>query len=85
MTFNSAIASRLPKTSLGHYAGMDNGWALSLLQPVILEFDKSIVDCPNIKRSQGGASNDLIPNLQNPENPVPAVDLKKVTNVPAAD
>jgi len=85
MTFNGAMASRLPKTSPGQYAGMDNGWALSLLQPVILEFDKSIVDFPNIKRFPGGASNDLIPNLQNPQNPVPAVDLTKVTNVPAAD
>jgi arylsulfatase len=26
---------------------------------------------PNIKRSPGGASNDLVPNLQTPENPVP--------------
>jgi len=55
---------------------MDNGWALSLLQPVIIEFDKSIVDFPSIKRVPGGASNDQIPNLQNPANPVPAMDLK---------
>jgi hypothetical protein len=26
---------------------------------------------PNIKRSPGGASNDLVPNLQTAENPVP--------------
>ena len=25
---------------------------------------------PNIKRPPGGASNDLVPNLQTPENPV---------------
>jgi arylsulfatase len=56
---------------------MDNAWAMSLLEPVIVEFDKSIVDFPNIKRAAGGASNDLIPNLQHPENPVPALDLKK--------
>ncbi len=56
---------------------MDNGWALALLQPVIIEFDKSIVDYPNIKRLAGGASNDQIPNLQNPENPVPNMDLTK--------
>src|SRR5262249_54335678 len=67
MIFNGAQASRLPKTSPGQYAGMDNGWALALTQPALLEFDKSIVDFPNIKRSPGGASNDLIPNLQNPE------------------
>ena len=29
---------------------------------------------PN-KRFPGGASNDLMPNLQNPENPVPALDV----------
>jgi arylsulfatase len=56
---------------------MDNGWALALLQPVIIEFDKSIVDFPSIKRIPGGASNDQIPNLQNPANPVPNMDLKK--------
>ena len=37
----------------------------------MIEFDKSIVKYPNIKRFPGGASNDMIPNLQNPENPVP--------------
>ena len=26
---------------------------------------------PNIKRFVGGASNDLVPNLQHPDNPVP--------------
>ena len=56
---------------------MDNGWALSLLQPVIIEFDKSIVDFPSIKRIPGGASNDQIPDLQNPTNPVPNMDLTK--------
>ena len=38
---------------------------------------------PNIDRiakegamfTSGGASNDLMPNLQNPENPVPALDV----------
>ena len=29
---------------------------------------------PNIKRFPGGASDDLLPNLQNPANPVPALD-----------
>jgi len=32
---------------------MDNGWALSLLQPMITEFDKSIVGFPSIKRVRG--------------------------------
>jgi hypothetical protein len=49
MTFNGAVSTRLPTTSPGRYAGYDNGWAISILSPVILEFDKSIVDFPNIK------------------------------------
>src|SRR5262245_30735648 len=73
MVFNGAMASRLPKTSPGQYAGEDNGWVLALIYPVILDFDKSIVKYPSIKRFVGGASNDLIPDLQHPENPVPLV------------
>ena len=64
MTFNGAVRTRMPTTSPGRYAGYDNGWALSLLIPVLIEFDKSIVDFPNIKRFPGGASNDLVPNLR---------------------
>jgi arylsulfatase A-like enzyme len=77
MTFNGAMAARFPKNSPGQYAGMDNGWALSLLQPVLVEFDKSIVDFPSIRRVPGGASNDQIPNLQNPDNPCPNLDFTK--------
>jgi hypothetical protein len=44
---------------------------LSLLEPVIIDFDKSIIKYPNIKRFVGGASNDLVPDLQHPDNPVP--------------
>jgi hypothetical protein len=77
MVFNGAVATRSTTTSPGRYAGIDNGWALALLQPVIIEFDKSIVDFPNIKRLPGGASNDQIPNLQNPANPVPNMDFTK--------
>ncbi len=83
MVFNGAMASRLPKSSPGQWAGMDNGWVLSLIYPVIVDFDESIVKYPSIKRYPGGASNDLIPNLQHPENPVPLVDPSKV-NVKAA-
>jgi len=71
MTFNGAVASRLPTPSPGNYAGQDNGWVLALIYPVVMEFNKSIVDYPSIKRSPGGASNDWRPNLQNPDNPVP--------------
>jgi arylsulfatase A-like enzyme len=77
MIFNGAMASRMQKTSPGQWSGMDNAWALGLIQRALGEFDKSIVDFPNIKRVAGGASTDMIPNLQNPENPVPYMDLKK--------
>jgi arylsulfatase len=35
------------------------------------------VDFPNIKRFPGGASNDMNPDLQHSNNPVPLMDLKK--------
>jgi hypothetical protein len=47
------------------------GWVQSLIEPVIIEFDKTLVKYPNIKRSPGGASNDVVPSLQTPDNPVP--------------
>jgi hypothetical protein len=53
-------------TSLGRYAGQDNGWVLVLMEPVILDFDKSVIQFPNIKRAPGGASTDLVPDLQHP-------------------
>lgn len=71
MTFNGAAPYRVLSSSPGKYAGQDNGWILSLISPVMIEFDKSIMKYPNIKRVPGGASTDLIPNLQNPDNPVP--------------
>ena len=77
MTFNGAVATRSTTTSPGRYAGYDNGWVISLLTPVIQEFDQSIVNFPNKKRFPGGASNDMNPDLQHPDNPVPLMDLKK--------
>jgi arylsulfatase len=71
MIFNGAAPSRVLTTSPGKYTGEDNGWVLSLIYPVIIDFDKSIMKYPNITRYVGGASNDLVPNLQHPENPVP--------------
>ena len=71
MTFNGAVSTRNPTTSPGRYAGMDNGWAFSLVDIPLTEFNKSIVKYPNIERFPGGASNDLKPNLQNPKNPLP--------------
>jgi arylsulfatase A-like enzyme len=77
MTFNGAVVSRLPAPSPGKYAGQDNGWVFALIAPVVMEFNKSIVDYPSIKRAPGGASNDWRPDLQHPENPVPMLDLKR--------
>jgi arylsulfatase A-like enzyme len=81
MTFNGAVAARLPQPSPGKYAGQDNGWVLALIYPALIEFDKSIIEFPSIKRFVGGASNDLRPDLQHPDNPVPLLDLKKPPQV----
>jgi len=81
MVFNGAMSSRMQRSSPGHYAGEYYGWVLALIYPVIIDFDKSIVKYPSIKRYPGGASNDLIPDLQHPENPVPLVDPSKVSKV----
>jgi arylsulfatase len=40
----------------------------------MIEFDKTIVKYPSIRRAPGGASNDLVPNLKDPANPVPYAD-----------
>ncbi len=71
MTFNGAAPTRTLTSSPGRYSGQDNGWVLSLVEPVMLEFDQTIIKYPNITRYPGGASNDLVPNLQHPDNPVP--------------
>ena len=76
MVFNGAVAARLAQSSPGKYAGQDNGWVLALKFPVVMEFNKSIADYPSIKRSPGGASNDWRPKLQDPNNPVPLLDMK---------
>jgi arylsulfatase A-like enzyme len=71
MTFNGAAPARVLTTSPGRYAGQDNGWVLALIEPVILDFDKTVIKFPNVRRFIGGASTDLIPNLQNPDDPAP--------------
>ncbi len=45
------------------------------------DFDKSIIKYPNIRRFPRGASDDLRPNLQNPANPVPAMDPTKPVRI----
>jgi len=81
MIFNGAMSARMPKSSPGQYAGEDNGWILSLVYPVLIEFDQSVIKYPSIKRFPGGASNDLAPNLQHAEDPVPALDVKNPPKV----
>jgi arylsulfatase len=71
MIFNGAAPYRVLSSSPGKYTGEDNGWVLALIYPVIIDFDKSIIKYPNITRFVGGASTDLVPNLQHPDNPVP--------------
>ncbi|TAK78346.1 MAG: arylsulfatase, partial [Gammaproteobacteria bacterium] len=74
MIFNGAAPARVLTSSPGRYAGEDNGWVMALLGPVIIDFDKSIMKYPNLKRYPGGASTDLIPNLQMPSNPLPLLE-----------
>ena len=68
------MATRAFTNSPGKYAGQDNGWSAALFNTVLADFDKTIMQYPSIQRFPGGASNDLMPNLQNPKNPVPALD-----------
>jgi arylsulfatase len=81
MVFNGAAPTRVLSSSPGKWSGQDNGWVLSLIYPPILDFDKTIMKYPNIKRFPGGASTDLVPNLQHPENPVPLLKDQKEPHV----
>jgi hypothetical protein len=76
MTFPGAVSARMPTQSPGKYTGQDNGWVLALIIPAVMEFNKSIVEYPSIRRTPGGASTDWRPNLQDPNNPVPLLDMK---------
>ncbi len=78
MLENGAAPYRVLSSSEGKWSGKDNAWAYGLLEKVIIEFDQSIMKFPSIRRYPGGASNDLTPNLKNPQDPVPL--LKGVTN-----
>ena len=86
MVFNGAAPTRGLTTSPGRYSGEDNGWSAAAFTEALLEFDKSVMQFPSIKRSPGGASNDLIPDLQHPDNPVPALDPNNMpSTVPSGD
>jgi arylsulfatase A-like enzyme len=71
MTFNGAAPTTVQQASPGKYAGQDNGWVLALIGPVMIDFDKTVMKFPNKQRFVGGASTDLIPDLQHPDDPVP--------------
>ena len=58
-------------TSPGRYPGEGNGWVVAQISKVIVAFGKSVIQYPNMQRYVGGASTDLIGNLQRPDNPVP--------------
>lgn len=60
----------------GQICGPDNGWVLSLISGAY-RLRQVIIKYPNIRRFPGGASTDLRPNLQDPSNPVPAMDPLK--------
>ena len=60
MMFNGAVASRMPTTLPGRYAGEDNGWFEALAFAVMFEFNQSIIKYPSLARVPGGASNDLV-------------------------
>jgi arylsulfatase A-like enzyme len=81
MIFNGAAPMRVMTSSPGRYSGEDNGWVLALISPVIVDFDKSIMKYPSITRYPGGASTDLTPDLQQPQNPLPL--LKQLQEQPA--
>jgi len=83
MIFNGAQPSfHGIQSSPGRYAGEDNGWTAAVFSEALVDFDQSIMKYPNIERFPGGASNDLIPNLQRPDNPVPALKNMPKGTVP---
>ena len=83
MTFNGAVSHAAADHLAGPLRRPGQRLGSSLVYPVLIDFDKSIMKFPNIKRFPGGASNDLVPNLQDPANPVPAMDPKKPPKVKA--
>jgi arylsulfatase A-like enzyme len=71
MIFNGAGPMRSLTTSPGRFSGQDNGWVAGLISQAQAAFDKSIMAFPSLQRAPGGASTDLIPDLQNPADPLP--------------
>ena len=82
------MSYRLVSSSPGKYSGQDNGWVLSLIYPALIEFDKSIIEFPRIRRFPGGASTDLRPNLQDPRRtpcPRSILLIRRASTVAAAE
>jgi arylsulfatase len=71
MIFNGAAPMRAMTTSPGRYAGQDNGWVGGVIGQAMVQFDQTLMKFPSIQRYPGGASNDLVPNLQQPDDPAP--------------
>lgn len=74
---NGAAPTRDLTTSVGRYAGQDNGGVGSLVGPVTRDFDQLIMNYPNNRRFPSGI--DLIPNVENPYAPAPL--LKNATEM----
>jgi len=73
MIFNGAGPMRNETTSPGRFSGQDNGWAAAVIGLVAADFDKTLIKFPSMTRAPGGASTDLIPDLQRPNDPLPLI------------
>ena len=85
MTFNGAVAARVPHPRRASMRArtMAGRWRCCISG--VIEFDKSIVEFPNIERIPGGASSDQVPNLRESEKPGADMDLKKpLQSIPGA-
>ncbi len=80
MIFNGAAPTRMPTTSPGRFSGQDNGWIGGVIGMALVQFDQTLMKFPSIQRYPGGASTDLIPNLQMPSDPAPF--LKNMPQMP---
>ena len=74
MTFNGAAPSTVRRPRRANTPARTTAGSLALIAPVMIEFDKTIMKFPNIRRFVGGASTDLVPNLQDPERSGPAAE-----------
>ena len=75
MIFNGAVSIAGADDLAGPYSGEDNGWALALLEPVILAFNETIVNTRTSSDISVGHRTTWCRNLQTPENPVPLLDI----------